>query len=81
MTYKIYIKNYKPKCLGVCKIAMDRGHKVIAMDEKGESTLPRGLLHCSNVEFMGKSGIMISGFEEINNNKHAYQEWWLEYIK
>ena len=81
MTYKIYIRNYKPTSLGVGKINMEKGHKALAMDEKGQSILPRGVLERPHVDFMSKCGIMISGFEEINNNKHAYQEWWLEYIK
>jgi hypothetical protein len=82
MNYEIYAQEPEPKkiCLGRFSLSMDGlAH---ALDEQGKLVLAE--LSRARVEFAGADGIMVSGFEEVGQDKTGkpkfrYQEWWLRY--
>jgi hypothetical protein len=79
--YEIYVQEPEPKqiCLGTCKFNKDS--QAFAIDK---NNLVIAELTRARISFISADGIMVSGFEEVGQDKTGkpkfrYQELWLRY--
>jgi hypothetical protein len=82
MIYEIYAQEPKPKKICIGRFSLSRDGLALAMDKEGKVAVAK--IERARVDFIGADGIMVSGFEEVGQDKTGkpkfrYQEWWLRY--
>lgn len=81
----LYIQQPKTKKIGIGVISVGRNgdaHFFSGFGERDSKVLAN--MERVKMDFIGASGIHISGFERVGTNKNGtgkyiYQEWWLTY--
>jgi hypothetical protein len=83
MIYEIYAQEPSPKKICLGRLALSNDGEALAMDKEGKVIVSR--LSRARVESVVADCILISGFEEIGQDKteglkFRYQEWWLRHV-